>query len=162
MKRIIGITMLALAAAFFSSAAVSSEKAASAPTSIAAGFLTHTENAEVPCSFWDVGGQFTVTQNNGYAPVFDLNQSDQGRITGSASYEHGPSGFVTTGTVAEGSNISGSQFHVVIRWDNHTRGIYDGTFSSSGRLSGHTCDEMHPESCADWSVKRRKFACLRP
>lgn len=119
--------------------------------------------AEAACSLWDVGGQFTVTQTNGYAPVFQLSQSATGRITGSASYEKGPSGFVTKGTVAENSNISNSQFTVVIQWDNKTRGSYNGHFDSSGKLSGNTCDELHPKSpCADWSVNNRRFACLRP
>jgi hypothetical protein len=117
--------------------------------------------AEAACSFWDVGGPFTITQENGYAPLFALNQSSEGRITGSASYEHGPAGFGAKGTVAEGSNISGSQFHVVIQWDNNTRGAYEGTFNG-GKLSGKSCDELHPESCTNWSVRNRKFACLRP
>jgi len=112
------------------------------------------------CSLWDVDGGFTVTQDNGYAPVFNLYQTPQGIISGSANYEHGAAGFGTTGTVAENSNISGDQLHVVIQWDNNTRGSYIGKFNN-GKLSGSTCDEKNPGSCAKWTVNNRNFACLR-
>jgi hypothetical protein len=125
------------------------------------GLLFPVSVARSACTLWDVGGQFTITQSNGYAPALNLTQS-KGAISGTARYEFGPPGFITNGTVAAGSNISGSQFHVVIQWDNNTRGAYNGTFTSAGYLSGTTCDELHPNSCASWSVKQRRFACLRP
>lgn len=113
------------------------------------------------CSLWDVGGGFTVAQENGYAPVFNLIQNRNGAVTGSARYEHGPSGFVTNGQVAPGSNIVGSNFHVVIQWDNKTRGAYDGKFDNNGGLKGFTYDVDNSSSHANWSTKRH-FFCLRP
>jgi hypothetical protein len=117
--------------------------------------------AQAACSLWDVGGGFKVVQDNGYSPLFTLEQNGTA-VSGSASYEKGPAGFVTRGTVVQGSNIQVSNFKVVISWDNATRGVYTGTFDASGKLTGTTFDELHPSSHANWSVNDRRFACLRP
>jgi hypothetical protein len=118
--------------------------------------------AQAGCSLWDAGGEFTVEQSNGYSPVFDLVQQGS-QISGSAHYEKAGSvaGFVVKGTVGQGSNINGANFHIIIIWDNDTRGSYSGTFDSSGKLTGTTFDELHPTSKANWSVNNRQFACLR-
>jgi hypothetical protein len=119
--------------------------------------------AKAECRFWDVGGGFKVDQDNDYHPIFYLDQDQDGTIHGSAEYTHGPG--PTYGTVVDGSNISGSEFHVVVQWDEktiNTRGAYDGFFNNNGELSGRTCDVFHPSSCTNWSVKNRRFACLKP
>src|SRR3978361_2345196 len=115
--------------------------------------------AQAACSSWDVDGEFTVNQDNGYSPVFKLQQRGSA-LGGSASYEHGPSGFVTNGIVKIGS-IRGSTFQVVVEWDNNTRGVYKGTFDGGGKLTGTTFDELHPDNTAKWSVNKRRFACLQ-
>ena len=93
---------------------------------------------------FDVSGNWDAHQSNGFIVNFDIQQTGT-MLRGVATH----SGGSVRGTV-EGS-VHNNQFRVSVRWNNGTIGEYNGTFNSTGRITGMTFDGNHPGSQATWA-----------
>ena len=102
-----------------------------------------------PCLLWNLHGEWTFVQSNNTSPIFTLRQTNTG-LQGSARYS-GPFGEVRGSVDGESK---GDQFKVTAYWDNETTGVYEGTISPTGRISGRTHDAQHPNVVANWYSNR--------
>jgi hypothetical protein len=107
---------------------------------------------------WNVSGDFTINQDNGYSPNFHLSQTGS-QVSGTAYYTHGqgPINGTASGTIQR------SRFYVTVTWDpaTHTQGLYVGDIDSRGHMHGSTRDLLNPTHSASWSSPR-VFSCLAP
>jgi hypothetical protein len=102
------------------------------------------------CANWNIAGEWTTTQSNGFAVVFNFTQAGTS-IGGSAVV----SGAGTTGTVQ--GTLVGEQLSVTVTWSAGNAGNYAAVIAS-GTLTGTTQDTRGgpvvswtgtgPESCA--------------
>ena len=102
------------------------------------------------CARWNLAGAWTFVQSNNTSPRFSLLQTTTKGLQGSASYA-GPFGEVRGSVDGESK---GDQFKVTAYWDNETTGVYEGTISPTGRISGRTHDAQHPNVVANWYSNR--------
>jgi hypothetical protein len=77
---------------------------------------------------------------------FEIDQSPPGgrTITGTGSHSEGKVQGAGRG------RVEGDKFHLKVKWNNGTTGVYNGTFGLDGFISGVTFDERHPSSQATW------------
>jgi hypothetical protein len=108
---------------------------------------------------WNLSGDFTVEQANGYNPVFHLTQSGS-NLSGTANYNRGQ-GDIFGGV---SGTINQSRFIAIVAWDPGTqsKGQYVGDIDGNGHMRGHTRDLMHPSNAeVAWSSPR-VFICSAP
>lgn len=105
----------------------------------------------IPCA-WQVGGTWSITQVNGYHPVFEITQEGaalSGTATLSAS-EATLGGY--TGNVGAGAgSVEGDTFTFAVTWPPKTDGqVVTGTYTgkiSDGRIDGDTWYGTGPTQC---------------
>jgi len=96
-------------------------------------------------------GAWTANQSNGFGTRFNLDQTDNGQLSGDASAFPLGGGDEMFGTVdSDGSLVRGDRVQIVVDWNQGSRGKYVGGFDFSGRLSGQTFDLANPQSQANW------------
>lgn len=106
----------------------------------------------IPVCDWQVGGTWSITQVNGYHPVFEITQSGttlSGTATLSAS-EASLGGY--TGTVGVGAgSVDGDTFTFAVTWPPKLNGqVVTGTYTgkiSDGRIDGDTWYGSGPTQC---------------
>lgn len=106
----------------------------------------------VPACAWQVAGTWSITQVNGYHPVFEITQSGtilSGTATLSAS-EASLGGY--TGTVGVGTgSVEGDTFTFAVTWPPKLNGqVVTGTYTgkiSDGRIDGDTWYGSGPTQC---------------
>jgi hypothetical protein len=126
---------------------------------------------------WDVRGQWSASQGNGWHVTFDIQQlpvdphpnttTPITKLLGSAEASHPSVGFRMrgrgSGEVTSGPGAPGHQFHFGVRWDG-TPPInvsYNGTFGFDGRISGVNFRDDNPSVQTTW-VSDKRFGKLGP
>jgi len=124
---------------------------------------------EARCKHYDVSGQWTLQQRNGYGVTLNLQQTGTA-ITGTAKHDvtatigggvafagpipTGPA-FSETREAAPGTvegSIQGNDFFMNISWgsNNDTHGIYRGKVTAQGRLEGSMYHKEIPKNKSTW------------
>jgi hypothetical protein len=99
-------------------------------------------------SLFNIGGEWKLTQSNGPEVFLDLRQNGR-EFSGHAQVGGGAGGEIRSGEVSE-TNI-----HFVVFWDNGPIGDYEGVFGSDTRLRGSTFDATAPSSQALWHSEKQ-------
>jgi len=130
---------------------------------IAAGSMFAPAVAQAGCSRWNLGENFTIGQTNSGEVIFYLKQSNDGLLTGTATFFS--EAHVRAGPVD--GTIRGDAIEFTVHWParstgagiNYRIGKYSGLIGPTGRMEGTTYDAAHSDSRASWySVQR--FGCL--
>ena len=123
-----------------------------------ASAMSSPNQAEAACNgTWDISGQWSLRQTNGYTVQFSLRQAGNS-ISGTGGYSI-PGGSQTivgifpsksfganiNGTVS--GTINGNSFSFVASWG----GEYTGAVDSQGFIGGSTFDRNSPANRAGWS-----------
>jgi hypothetical protein len=96
-------------------------------------------------------GAWTAQQSNNHGVRFNLDQTQDGRLSGTADAFPLGGGNSFSGTLDEaGSLVRGNMVQIVVDWSQGSRGKYVGSFDLSGRLFGNTFDLANPQSQATW------------
>jgi len=96
-------------------------------------------------------GAWTAHQSNGFGTRFNLDQTNNGQLSGDATAFPLGGGDEMFGTVDNsGSLVRGDRVQIVVDWNQGSRGKYVGSFDLSGRLSGISFDLANPSSQATW------------
>lgn len=112
--------------------------------------------AEAACQRWDVSGAWTVVQDNGGHANIVVTQGDT-ILTGQA---RSPA-YVSNGNFD--GTLNGSDIKFTIYWTQLLDDRYDsksdigdyvGTISPTGRITGTTTKQGHPETHASWYSSR--------
>jgi hypothetical protein len=103
---------------------------------------------DLGCEAVGVSGRWSITQDNGYRGVLDLNQDPNGGLTGNASFNGGLSGSIR-------GTVSGSTVEFTIAFPSGVRGNYRGTLSNGGTtLTGGDTQSSTGESTG-WQATRQ-------
>jgi hypothetical protein len=107
--------------------------------------LWHEQEGASPMAEYDVRGQWSAHQSNGFQVEFNVNlEQADGQFAATASHSNGSvqgSGF---------GQVNGDQFTVTIGWTDGTKGAYIGVFNPQGVIHGATFDVSNPSSFAGW------------
>lgn len=125
--------------------------------------------AQVPCSQWDLNGDWVFIQSNMLRwgqPSLQLRVTPDG-IEGSARHQYSweEEGFLRDYTVYRWRNgsvdgtINRDSIELYIFWENNTTGIYTGKINSLGRLVGSSYQRENPQNKAEW-YSDRKANCV--
>jgi hypothetical protein len=117
---------------------------------------------------FNVSGQWTASQGNGWHVRFDIQQSVEGDsgnrtiLTGSAFASH-PSvsesmSGTGTGRVTAGPAVAGNQFQFTVNWggSNPVQARYNGTFGFDRRITGFNFNTANPSVQTTW-VSDKQF-----
>ena len=126
---------------------------------VAAALLLACVPALAQCPQWDVSGEWTLEQSDGYTLRMNLQQNGK-TVTGGArfGYVKKPDGVLApfkggdpaTQRGSVSGNIAGDDFYVEIGWSSGSTGIYRGKVGAQGRIEGSTYDKGAPGSKANW------------
>jgi hypothetical protein len=104
---------------------------------------------------FNVSGEWTLSQGNGWHVDFDINQTDT-TLRGDA-FAHHPSVSQTMsgsgdGQVSPGPGGPGQQFSFTVLWggSNPIRARYTGTFGLDNRITGVNFDVNNPSVQTPW------------
>ena len=99
----------------------------------------------------DIGdGTWTAHQSNNTDVRFNLDQTQDGRLTGNADAIPLGGGAPFSGTLDKESLMRGTRVQIIVNWSTGSRGKYIGDFDFNGRLSGNGFDLKNPQSQALW------------
>jgi hypothetical protein len=139
------------------------ENALSTPQKAGFGFLilsimfttactTPRERSPLPCQRWNVSGAWSISQTNGFAITFILQQK-QDALTGTADNGSGPVPVIGT--------MHDNQLAMTVSWASGGAGRYTATMNPSGQLiEGFTHNLSMPSSTATWSTSEQ-FKCAK-
>jgi hypothetical protein len=99
---------------------------------------------QIPPGFIQVGGQWSLTQFNGFVVSLDLVQTGN-QFEGSARQGDSNSRSLV-------GAVTSNHIEFTINWDDVTKGLYVGNVMPSGSLEGFTVDVSHPT--ASWESNR--------
>ena len=100
------------------------------------------------CARWDMSGEWTVDQGNGFRVVFYLTQTGD-TITGNANY--GMSQHQESKSLS--GTISSNRVSIKVVWFNGTVAVYAGSLDSRGHWGpGTTYDKTHYSSPSSWKT----------
>jgi hypothetical protein len=111
---------------------------------------------------WDMSGNWTFTQTNGYVPSFQIEQKrgvlvGRGQYMNTQFYEEddglfdGAEFHVTYRSNLDGV-IKGNTFEFTIRWSDTSAGVYTGVIDGNGFVGGSVYDQMSPANKAGWNA----------
>lgn len=130
----------------------------------AAGIFLSSTQTQAACGQWSMPAKIEIRQSNGSEVKINSTPSQAGFV-GTARYwsEIDDRSFITSGDeynwvigVLEGA-VEGSTAHFTIHWQGdrakrvqNSTGVYTGTISPEGRLTGTGYDADHPGTTATW------------
>jgi hypothetical protein len=113
---------------------------------------TPRERSPLPCQQWNVSGPWSISQTNGFAITFILQQK-QDALTGTADNGSGPVPVIGT--------MHDNQLAMTVSWASGGAGRYTATMNPSGLLiEGFTHNLSMPSSTATWSTAEQ-FKCAK-
>ncbi len=121
-------------------------------TMFTSGCTTPRERPPLSCQRWNVSGTWSISQSNGFAITFILQQKHDA-VTGTADDGSGPVPVVGT--------MHANQLAMRVSWASGGAGRYTATMTASGLLiAGFTQNLSMPPSTATWSTARQ-FNCAK-
>jgi hypothetical protein len=102
------------------------------------------------CRRWDVDGQWSTNQSNGFVITFVVRQAQE-ELTGTADSGSGPVPLIGT--------MRDNQLAMTVSWSSGGAGRYTATMNPDGLLTdGFTQNLSMPASTASWSTAEQ-FKC---
>jgi hypothetical protein len=101
-------------------------------------------------------GSWLAHQSNRWNVIFNLDQTPDGKLSGSADATPLDAGNGMHGELhaEDNSRVQGNSVIITVHWDQGSRGQYVGNFDLAGRLVGNSFDLEHPSSQATWFSDR--------
>lgn len=99
-------------------------------------------------ALFNVSGQWRLKQSNGFTVLVDLRQNST-VLSGRAQVVGGTGGEIRRG------DLTDTNIHFVVFWDNGSIGDYAAVFGSDTRLRGSTFDVNDPGSQATWHSEKQ-------
>lgn len=121
--------------------------------------------ASAQCAQWNVGGEWTSVQSDGYKVHMTVQQNN-GILSGTAWYDYTVKRGKLLGVVQQGGEyvrvdgtvtgkIVGNEYYAEITWKGRGKGIYHGKVSANlGIIEGNVHDYYDPKAAATWSSDR--------
>jgi hypothetical protein len=96
-------------------------------------------------------GSWLAHQSNRWNVIFNLDQTPDGKLSGSADATPLDPGHSMHGDVdTNSSRVQGNSVLITVNWNQGSIGQYVGNFDLGGRLVGNSFDLEHPSSQATW------------
>ncbi|HEX5850730.1 MAG TPA: hypothetical protein VFY59_16160 [Rubrobacter sp.] len=96
-------------------------------------------------------GSWLAHQSNRWNVIFNLDQTPDGKLSGSADATPIDAGSSMHGNLdTNASQVQANSVVITANWTQGSRGQYVGNFDLNGRLVGNTFDLEHPSSQAKW------------
>ena len=116
--------------------------------------------AQAACNEWTFPASMFLTQSNDTQVIITISPVEGG-YSGRANYRR-PDKIVERGIIVSGDvdgMIDNANIQLIIHWDrlsnlNGSTGVYNGTVSPQGRMSGTAYDQEHPETKANWFISQ--------
>ena len=101
------------------------------------------------CRQWDATGRWAAVQNDNHAPAVEVTQTGD-KFKGNAILNVFGTTSTRTQRAAVEGEIKGNRFFMIISWGGGRPGIYNGTVSDKGMISGTMVDATNRSNVVGW------------